>query len=371
MENNQNKSLEALQVLRGLTAMFVVIHHSARAFVVYRPPNSNLPLPSLSGASLIQVFGGIGVDIFFVISGFVMILVSANYTGSARRALDFMARRIIRIYPMYLFFTLVTIAFLVYYFVIIHADSHFDLSIYRMISSLFFIPTFDEGGSVSPILNIGWTLFYEMFFYACFSIVIWRFPRHVMTSLTGLLLALVAIGNLVPMDGAVWQFIRNPISLEFVFGCFLGWLYNARRNWFGVHPLWFLGAALLLLAPQRDFPDLSWRMIFWGIPAMLIVMAALATDVRGKTRWGSAWLTLGDASYVIYLVHMLVIYNFVNRLVLKIPEPLSNRLIADAVVLVCVTLSLVAGVASHLWIDNPSRDMLLSLYRKYVLPRLA
>ena len=166
------------------------------------------------------------------------------------------------------------------------------------------------------------------------------------------------------------QFLGNTISLEFVFGCFLGWLYNTRRNWFAVQPMWFLGAALLVLAPQSDFPDVAWRMIFWGIPAMLIVMAALATDVRGKTRWGSAWLTLGDASYVIYLVHMLVIYNFVNRLVLKIPEPISNGLIADAVVLACVSLSLLAGVASHLWIDNPSRSLLLRSYRKHLLPRI-
>jgi exopolysaccharide production protein ExoZ len=370
MENNQYKSLNTLQVLRGLTALFVVFHHSARAFVVYRPPNANLPLPSISDGILFQVFGGIGVDIFFVISGFVMILVSGKYSGSAAQALNFMARRIIRIYPMYLFFSLSSILILLRYYGIAHSNTHSDLTFDRIFNSLLFIPTYDGGGSVSPILGVGWTLFYEMFFYTCFSIVIWRFPGHVVTSLTGLLLALVTLGNIVPMDGAVWQFLGNTISLEFVFGCFLGWVYLARRNWFAVHPLWFLGGALLLLSPQRDHPDETWRMIFWGIPAMLIVMAALATDVRGKTRWGSSWLTLGDASYVIYLVHMLVIYDFVNRLVLKIPEPISNGLIADAVVLVCVALSLVAGLMAHWLIDKPSRALLLRSYRKHLLPRL-
>ena len=202
MANGENKSLETLQVWRGWTAIFVVIYHSARAFVVYLRRIPTCQYRAFLTPALFRFLAEFGVDIFFVISGSVMILVSANYTGSARQSLDFMARRIIRIYPMYLFFTLVTIAFLIFYVVVKHAEPHFDLGLHRIVSSLLFIPTFDAGGSVSPILNIGWTLFYEMFFYACFSIVIWLFPRHLVISLAGMLLTFVMLGNLVPMDSA-------------------------------------------------------------------------------------------------------------------------------------------------------------------------
>jgi len=128
--------------------------------------------------------GAVGVSIFFVISGFVMVVSTRKTWGQVNAWKAFILRRIIRIVPMYWTATTVKlICLLVVSSAVLH--SKFDLQ--HIISSYFFVPTVNVEGEVKPLLAVGWTLYYEMFFYVIFAVALYT-RKHIHSILCGTLL---------------------------------------------------------------------------------------------------------------------------------------------------------------------------------------
>lgn len=357
---NALNTLSSLQMLRGFAASLVVFHHAARAFTANWPVDAAPLAFRIFSSERIVGAGAIGVDIFFLISGFIMVYVSPPYVNREKPAWDFIVRRTIRVYPMYAIATslIVAIAFLRFYR---HSsiDALPPISLSRIVAAFAFVPTFDENGNVQPILGVGWTLFYEMFFYVCFTAVVAIFRRRIIGPLAVIFCAANAIAWIFGGHDAISKFFANTIVFEFLFGCAIGSLFQRRAittayAW----PLLFIGLGLMIAGSTFAFPE-SARFIFWGIPSMIVLLSCLKLEFA-HIKSPRVPLLLGDASYSVYLFHVIVIYE--SRDIARKLIDLS-RFPGDLVVLVCAILAIISGTIVYRLVEAPLNSFLLRLYR--------
>jgi peptidoglycan/LPS O-acetylase OafA/YrhL len=278
-----------------------------------------------------------GVDIFFVISGFIITLSATRY---AARPIAFLKRRVIRVVPLYYVFTTLMVI-TVFAFPSGPKETTFDLG--QVFSSYGFWPYARSDGRIAPVLSLGWTLNYEMFFYvlcACSLLL-----RRATLSLCVGIIAIIAMGAFVDFDAAPWSFWTNPIMIEFIFGILLAKAYQAgwKASNATLATSVFISALILLtLISSTDLP----RFIAAGIPAALIVAAAtLFCPPMCMT-----WQILGDASYALYLSHRFTL-RAATILILPI---LPHTVFGSWVYIVCVSiLSVGAAILIHLWFERP------------------
>ncbi len=279
--------LYSLQALRAFAAWVVVCHHFMQIFFDFHATG---PI-----GQLFSDRGAVGVDIFFVISGLVIYLSTRDKDIEPRQ---FLLNRALRIVPAYWFYTLV-MALLILAFS--RWMPHQVFNAQHLLMSLLFIPAENPGGyGMYPTLNVGWTLNFEMFFYLLFGLAfLVRQRHHLLLVSMALLLASEVLGRL----GVLSHFYNNGIIYEFLLGIGLGVLYRRGLVREGrVLPLLTLLAAGYAIYHL----DASQRLLHWGLPSALIVLAFLALEP-----WFSgnrALKALGDCSYSVYLIHVLVLY---------------------------------------------------------------
>ena len=281
--------------------MLVVYHHARD-----RLPGFSEALPS--------PFGEAGVDLFFVISGFIMVITTS---APPVRPRTFMLRRIARIVPSYWFYTTLLAGFVV----LGPAVLNIQVTLPHYIDSLLFIPQSDPVGSLlMPLLQPGWTLNFEMFFYAIFAMTLFASAAaHRVSILVLTLTALVAAGWILEPSGPLLDTYTSPLLLEFAFGAIIGQLYAtgglerfARPvGWqmiFAGVAICALGATYIVPQPMLDFQTEPLRVATYGLGGALVVVGALSLESRGthaKPRPLLRWLQLlGDASYALYLTHL-------------------------------------------------------------------
>lgn len=323
----------SIQYLRAFAALLVVFAHANDQLRVALPFNPRL--------------GHFGVDVFFVISGFIMIVISDRKTPTA---LGFMLDRIRRIVPIYWFYTSVVAV------LAIVAGSVFrntDFSWAHYLQSLFFIVHESPGNadSTSPLLRLGWTLNYEMFFYAIFAIAIAiSFRRRLLiTSLA--IVALVVAGWLVEA-GVVWRFYTGSIMLEFVAGMLLGALFIARGAPSDkLAPLFWVAAIASLVWAEAFMWERATRGLVYGIPASILVYLTLSIRATGEGLVGKALKSLGDASYTIYLFHLFplaalrVLWNMAG-----LPKTVAANFAFVALAMIVVSIT---GVIAYRLLERP------------------
>lgn len=271
--------LVSIQYARALAALAVVLYHA-----------------TARGDAWFQV-GSAGVDVFFVISGFIMWTVTERETKSE----TFLAHRLLRVAPLYWIATLLAAVL-----------AHPDLA--RLVASFLFIPWRAPDGAVAPVLVQGWTLQYEMFFYLLFAVGLALARRLQLAFITAALVGLSCIGLAGPTRDPVIHTYTDPLLLEFLAGIWLAVLWRAVRlpQWAGQS---LLAAAILgfaLVGVARLDPAGWARLFFWGVPAWMLVAGFLALEDRMPvSRLG---LALGDGSYSIYLFH-----GFISSVVFRLP----------------------------------------------------
>jgi exopolysaccharide production protein ExoZ len=322
--------LTSIQTLRAVAAIGVVLVHAGYDAAGY------------SGVRWLETagdLGRVGVDIFFVISGFIMYLTACRTTMSPQ---SFVAERISRIAPLYWLMTFALLA------LALAGRSIAWPSARQLVLSLSFLPYLNDKGDVAPFLYVGWTLTFEMFFYALLALSLILRPLHV-GILTGVLGLLVAAGAAFPGGPLAWTVYTDPILLEFAAGLWIGWAWN--KGFRLPAPAGAVLLALCVLAIGMSYGHPVWegrwlRPLAWGLPALGIVLGVLALEGTGPmaSRIG---LLLGAASYAIYLVHPLVLVVLGRAwLVGQVTSP---------VVIVGVSLlaSIAAGVVCHLALERP------------------
>jgi exopolysaccharide production protein ExoZ len=282
--------LVSLQYLRAFAAILVVFNHGWDQLPWLK---DRIPYP----------IGLAGVDVFFVISGFVMVFITNR---REQTAYDFVSARIARVVPIYWVYTVGTALLLA---VAPNLFQKNELSIRHVILSLAFIPhtIAADPGNMSPLLKLGWTLDYEMFFYALFAIgmaISWSRRSWIAM---GVLVSLAAVGmatNQLGMTSA--RFYTDPLIIEFAFGMMIA-LTVGRTGGFVIHPA-IASASILLgvagLLVGSGYFDWNLRTIVFGVPAALIVGGSVAFENAGYVRAWRLPLLVGNASYSIYLVHL-------------------------------------------------------------------
>jgi len=284
--------------------------------------------------------GARGVDVFFVISGFIMWSISAT---SAPSPGGFLVNRARRIVPLYWLATLVVIAAALVGLLPRLAS---ELTDAHIVQSLFFIPHVAPGsGQIWPVLTPGWTLNLEMFFYVVFAAFLVLPRRRRLIALTSTFVALVVMGALFPPTAAVLKTYTSPLILEFVAGV---WLAEAvRRQAVLSLPLAALaiagGVAGLALIP---FSHPLAQALSCAVAASAVVAGVVAFDVRRRTPSAPPLALLGDASYSIYLWHGLAV---------SVAAALGAKLGLTPVLTIGLGLAggVVAGLLSYRIVEKP------------------
>ncbi len=339
--------VDAIQALRGVAALAVVLYHARQELAWRHIP---VPLPDIPA-------GAAGVDLFFVVSGFVMVHASRPLFGEPRAIVTFLARRIARIVPLYWFFTFARVLH-------IAISNRHSVLLNDLPSHLFHSLSFIPAGiGTFPIVVQGWTLDFEMFFYLCFACCLPLRAGAGLLTLCGGLIGLALLGGFGVIDGPAAA-ICNPQLLEFVGGVLIGWLH-ARRIRIGLFAAALAAAAavaaLLATAPVLDSLA-PWRGVVWGMPATAIVAGATLARGGARPAWPRPLLRLGDASYSLYLSHMLV-FSMTAQLALRVAvaNPLGALLYLGS----SIGLALCAGFAVHRWIEVPITRVCGSLLRRH------
>ena len=303
-----------IQFLRAIAAVLVVLYHLSQYFERSDGVLQNFHF-------LFNQFGYAGVDIFFVISGYVLWVSSREYQRSNATG-RFLYNRACRIYFGYWpFFLIALLIFSIFGKQSLGQTDYFGS---------FFLYQTDLRHLLLPI---SWTLVFELYFYLCFFIFL-RFSREHLPKLFLLVFCLIVVlqaGAIAvfdfynpinsPEDNLFLYFFTSPLCLEFLAGCLIGVFFEKRRIPL-LLPFVFFGVVgfaagltyqSILIMPDRSMAQgyfYPQRVFFWGITAVVIVATLIELEKRGVVlagRWGQL---IGGASYSIYLSHMIIFYLF-------------------------------------------------------------
>jgi peptidoglycan/LPS O-acetylase OafA/YrhL len=342
--------LRHAQVLRLVAAMMVLFGHVQHEVVELKlDPNGAFqifePLPWKAG-----------VDLFFVMSGFLMVFISWNRFGEPGYPAEFLKRRLIRIVPTYWLFTSLM---LLSTSLFTSRVKHNTIDPLHVLASYLFLPWPRPAGGLLPVLGLGWTLNYEMLFYGAFALALLLPRRMGLAALALAFVATVAAHPWIPGGwGAVWYW-SSPLILEFLFGVGLALLYQrgVRLPLFAAVALVAVGFALLVAVKAWDFLATPWRVIWGGVPALFIGAGFMLTPESPRpSRLLGTLAYGGGVSYALYLSHPFVI-NLSALIWQKVVRGHPWLFISIA-----MTAALLGAGLVYEWIEKP---VLAALHRRF------
>ena len=356
----EKQSLDSIQILRGIAALAVVFHHACGTVA------ENAPHPAwLNQIGRLPEFGAAGVDIFFIISGFIMVYVSRDAFGRSGAAQLFWRKRLIRIFPLYWLYTTLMLLLVLSPFAMQHAV--FSLS--YTIKSYLLIPAFNPGSALTlpqPLLQVGWTLSYELLFYFIFGT--WLYLGKIKTLVPfvlGCFILAFASSPVLPPGSPLGAFLGQPILFEFLYGVIVGVVF--LQGW-RVQSTAALACVLIAAGAFAIsifvHPELPMRWLFWGLPAALLVYGSLGLQPRAN--WlNSTLLALGDASYTLYLQHAFI--------TLAIGGLLKRSIIVHRIQPDLLIAMIVAGCALLAWFSYKYLELPMNtwLAQRFIGPRRA
>ena len=345
----QAAKYHGLQQLRAAAAILVVFSH-----VIVRAFRDVPHDPRI--ADLVAQLGSLGVWTFFVISGFIMLHVSWRRFGTEGHAVRFLRDRAIRVFPLYWLLTLAYAAF---------AKEATPAA--NVIRSLLFIPHSDAyNGEPYPVLALGWTLNYEVMFYAIFALGLLFSARKIgIAFVLGALVLLTLAGLALSGLGTAGTFWTSPIILLFLAGMVICIVRRqgapqAFWRWSGLAALALLVAevpvSMLLVGASSGWLPVSIAVAAIGSVALVTLCPGPSGGLVG--RWGEF---LGDASYSLYLSHPFSIIVVVQLWIRMAPN-LPPIVVVPFAVIAC----LIGGIACYLLIERPLNHGI----RRLIGPRL-
>ena len=338
---SERKNLFVLQALRGMAALAVIGFHVNRS--VFGVPKywADHPFGRLFN------FGHSGVEFFFVLSGFIILKAHRRDIGRPSQVTPFVWKRFRRIYPIY---WIVLAGVIPVFFVYPSFGGGLKTHVDTLINSVLLVRLLP---SADQVLDVSWTLFHEVLFYATFSILVFnrRLGTIVISSWISVSLVVLLLRPRLP---ELLQFYFSPLHLLFALGMACAEL--VRRRWVPL-PFFQLVVGLILFATvavidtRLDDPKLMWLSICYGLASAIILSAAIEIERSGRLRVPRAMVILGNASYSIYLVHfpalsvLAKIFLLANAHGLAIPHRITFILLFVA--------SATAGLLFYLIIEKP------------------
>lgn len=333
IESAPRTRFHGIQALRAIAAFLVVIFHSA---------------VTVGGSSM--PVGQIGVDIFFVISGFIMVQTALAKPQGWPSVSTFLGDRLRRIVPMY---WLVTIGMLILMLAIPQAFGTNRIDWMHAAASFAFLPAVNQfTGADSPVLFVGWSLNIEMWFYAIFALGLFLPERWRLPWIGAVIVVCVVLGQ-VAGTGLVADTYGSPMMIEFLAGCLVGWV-SLRWKHGSLALGWTVigtGVLLTLATVPLEVDPLS-RVWLWGIPSVLLVSGTVLIE-RAGAQVPAPLASLGGSSYSLYLIHPIILAALGKTL----PENWPMAILASVI---CV----VVAHCVFLMIERPIDERLKHLFSR-------
>ncbi|GAB4331245.1 MAG: acyltransferase [Leptolyngbyaceae cyanobacterium] len=363
--SQNHQKILSIQVLRGLAAVLVIHSHA----IGHQMKLNNGEAWQRQFFHLAS-FGAVGVDIFFVISGFIITLVARKFVRE-HGCQDFFAKRLLRILPIYWALTLVEL---------IHAFiRHPERSpLSTTIKSIILLPIFDQENFIFPIISLGWTLSFELYFYLVVALFLLLKRKNFIVQLIAFMGSLVGIGLFVPeISNPLFRFMTNPIIIEFLLGCLIGILYlsglrlkpNVSYGLLGIAILMFLGTIILGNGDTSRAETIliddkaSIRLLLWGLPSAALVAGLLFLELNQRLQFNRQLILFGDASYSIYLTHYFALTAFTKFwYISRLPFP-------DLFIILAITFATFLGTGFYLLVEKQLLHYLNCKYQQYCQQR--
>ena len=298
-------------------------------------------------------FGVSGVDLFFVISGFIMATITRGKFGKPNAAHHFLSARLLRVFPPYWLYSL---GLLLVHFLFGLGDPVRWQNV-DVVRSLLLLPQ-DQ----LPILVVGWTLVHELYFYIAMAVLLFL-PERFFTIALCAWTSVIAIAGItlhfVPVPLApMTRLVLHPLTIEFVAGCLVARLIHTGFRKFGA-PCLGVGALLLvalfgwfIACHPENYPRGWMRLLIFGMPSILIVYGATSLEFTHSFRFPRLLRFVGDISYSMYLIHVPIILAL-GLLWSKVASPgiIDNLL---AIVIISATIALASAISYRI-VEQPMR----------------
>ncbi len=332
--------IHSIQFLRAFAAILVVLQHSIHEV-------NEVGAASLTGVPFV-VDGTFGVEIFFVISGFIMHALAKPRLGMPGYWWKFLLERALRIAPVY---WIATTLFIVAAALFPSQITHASIAPAHALASYLFIPYARPGdGNFSPILALGWSLNYEMVFYALFSFCIWFNSKAITVTITAVFLVITVLHGFTAPN-TVPHYLSKPIILLFLAGTVISYLHQVVPRRLSL-PSWaFVAIVAVFVTVKQLFIPFGASLLQDSILAISMVTVAAFTYINdSESQAARRVTTTGDASYSLYLFHIFAI----NLIIIAAKQlHLIDRAGAYPVLGVCVAGSLVVGHLAFRYIETP------------------
>ena len=338
-KRHTRSKLVGIQWGRGIAALLVVVCHS-------------IAHPYPEAPDFAHIMGRVGVTMFFIISGFIMVTTTSSGEGRFDPAL-FMRKRITRIVPLYWSVTLL-VAVLSIVVPAIFKSTPFDFG--HVLTSLFFIPSYaPDSLSIEPFYKLGWTLNYEMFFYVVFAGLFWMNTRVRTVTIIALFSLLFLLGLVVRSDNPAFILYTRTDILAFAIGAAVA-TFQPKGGWrltravqASIVVFGLVGLALMLANYPGNQYSVGMQLAATVVCTGFVIVLACYTST--ESRPGNALLLLGDASYAIYLFHMFAVAGtwwLVGRAGIDV-----TTAVRIGVMLLATAGATVLGVAVYQWFERP------------------
>lgn len=344
------RQLQSVQALRGVAATFVVIFHAVE---IWRKMTGFdlFPGPWDRGWS--------GVDLFFVISGFIMVWICTEPSSPLRKPGRFLYDRLTRIYPLWWIYCAVMAS----YFFLSYGQPSAPGSEMpggptgHFLQSMLLWPT----GQL-PVLGVGWTLTFELAFYAVFALFL-LLPQRFWIAL--LAVWAIAIGLSWPEEVTArlpnsWLgVLLNPLCLQFIQGGAVAWFMRswsvkAGFGWMFLLAGIFLFGALLIAGNQiADLTTHGVRALLFGPAGMLIVAGLVTLEGQNKIQIPSVMKAVGDSSYTLYLAHFIGLLAYARICEFFGLFDVPNAVAMGLFVLIGIGASLIGSHLAYRLIERP------------------
>jgi len=291
--------IQNIQVLRGIAAFLVVLHHFVNHYVLHNG--------YFESVQLLRHFTFFGVDIFFVISGYVIAMTTKDVQRGFSSALRFIRNRACRIYLGYWpFFFLMWLLAYRYQPGILEGVNYFK-------SFFLLTPATSE-----LLLKISWTLSFELYFYVLCFFLFWVPNKALSYCVMFAFIAVLGVNYAGLLHGkALAGFLLSPYMLEFFSGyllCVMGKRVLAKVWLLPVLLIFFIG---LVLGINQQAETGLLRVVTFGVAGFCAVWLSLLLENSGKTITKGWLMDMGNASYTLYLSHIALIHVFGNSGLMK------------------------------------------------------
>lgn len=342
------RTIKSIQCLRGLAAFAVVFLHASST-----AENHNIIAPGLNGLRV----GGWGVDLFFVISGFIMITITDDAVHGWRKSSRFWMKRFLRLAPLYWLVTIMVVAISI----LLPGATEYKPSMGHIFFSFLFIPSTDLRGIVAPPLGVGWSINYEVYFYLCFGFILLFRRGYQLPLLLTWAVIMPAIGLITKPVIPYLAMATDARLWEFAAGACVAFAFSRK---FIPSPnfcrLLLVTGFILIIGFNVLAHDVN-PVLTLGIPSVMIVAGAAGLECSQDDvfNW-PLFIGLGDCSYSLYLSHIVVLAAFGKAVAYSgLPIYVSGYLLF----LIEMGAAVLCGWLLFSWIERPLHQWSSSMTR--------